>query len=149
MTATPVSILWRRLDLEGHDGCLLSRTDSRHSLEGQAIFIQDDKPCCLAYRVDCDTGWRTQSARVNGFLGGNRLHHAIERDSDGRWMLNGEPQHDVTGLIDVDLGFTPRVESACDPPVRSWHRRNDVLSGCLPDLSQTGTGASRTDLSAS
>ncbi|WP_245262093.1 putative glycolipid-binding domain-containing protein [Mesorhizobium sp. WSM3626] len=56
MTATPVSILWRRLDLEGHDGCLLSRTDSGHSLEGQAIFIQDDKPCCLAYRVDCDTG---------------------------------------------------------------------------------------------
>ncbi|MEI9420096.1 putative glycolipid-binding domain-containing protein [Mesorhizobium sp. Cs1299R1N1] len=107
MTATPVSILWRRLDLEGHDGCLLSRTDSGCSLEGQAIFIQDDKPCCLAYRVDCDTGWRTQSARVSGFLGGNRLHHAIERDSDGRWMLNGEPQHDVTGLIDVDLGFTP------------------------------------------
>ena len=67
MTVTTASILWRRLDVEGHDACLLSQADGAHSLEGQAIFVQDGKPCCLAYEVICEAGWRTRSARVDGF----------------------------------------------------------------------------------
>jgi len=107
MTVTTASILWRRLDVEGHDACLLSQADGAHSLEGQAIFVQDGKPCCLAYAVICDTGWRTRSARVDGILGMRELHYAIERRAHGAWMLNGEPQRGVAGLVDVDLGFTP------------------------------------------
>ncbi|BAB50328.1 putative glycolipid-binding domain-containing protein [Mesorhizobium japonicum] len=107
MTVMTASILWRRLDVEGHDACLLSQADGGHSLRGQAIFVQDGKPCCLAYEVICDTGWRTRSARVDGFLGLRELHYAIERRADGEWMLNGEPQRGVAGLVDVDLGFTP------------------------------------------
>ncbi|WP_214469457.1 putative glycolipid-binding domain-containing protein [Mesorhizobium sp. dw_380] len=107
MTRKMASILWRRLDVEGHDACLLSQTDGGFSLQGQAIVVQDGEPCCLAYEVICDAGWRTRSARVEGFLGMRKLHYEIERDSDGRWMLNGEPQNGVAGLVDVDLGFTP------------------------------------------
>lgn len=113
------SILWRRLDLEGHDACLLSESglpsesgrlsqpDVERSLKGQALFVHDDKPCSLAYEVTCDAGWRARSARVDGFLGTQDLHYAIERHADGGWTLNGERQGDVAGLIDVDLGFTP------------------------------------------
>ena len=107
MKVMTASILWRRLDVEGHDACLLSQGDGGHSLQGQAIFVQDGKPCCLAYEVICDAGWRTRSARVDGFLGMRKLHYGIERRADGEWMLNGEPQRDVAGLVDVDLGFTP------------------------------------------
>lgn len=106
MTVMMASILWRRLDVEGHDTCLLWQADGRR-LNGQAIFIQDGKPCCLAYEVICDDGWHTQVARVDGFLGLRKLHCAIERGSDGQWMLKGHPQQDVAGLVDVDLGFTP------------------------------------------
>ncbi|MER9949965.1 putative glycolipid-binding domain-containing protein [Mesorhizobium sp. M0047] len=66
MKEETASILWRRLDLEGYDACLLSPNDGGHSLEGQAIFIQDGQPCCLAYEVDCDAGWRTRAAQVDG-----------------------------------------------------------------------------------
>lgn len=107
MTVMTASILWRRLDIEGHDACLLSRIDEGHSLKGQAIFAQDGKPCCLAYEVICHAGWRTRAARVDGFLGLRKLHYAIDRGAGGEWMLNGEPQRDVAGLVDVDLGFTP------------------------------------------
>ncbi|WP_348629846.1 MULTISPECIES: putative glycolipid-binding domain-containing protein [unclassified Mesorhizobium] len=107
MKQETASILWHRLDVEGHDACLLSQTNVGHSLEGQAIFIQDGKPCCLGYEVICDVGWRTRSARIDGFLGTRKLHYAIERDSDGQWTLNGEVQQGVDGLVDVDLGFTP------------------------------------------
>lgn len=107
MTRKMASILWRRLDVEGHDACLLSQTDDGFRLQGQAIFVQDGTPCCLAYEAICDASWRTRSARVEGVLGMRSLDYEIERDSDCRWMLNGEPQHAATGLVDIDLGFTP------------------------------------------
>ncbi|WP_436261492.1 putative glycolipid-binding domain-containing protein [Mesorhizobium caraganae] len=107
MTLTLASILWRRLDVEGHDACLLSQAEGGYSLKGQAIFVQDGQPCCVAYQVTCDAGWQTKSARVDGFLGLRALRYAIERVADGRWTLNGEIQRDVAGLVDVDLGFTP------------------------------------------
>lgn len=107
MTPMTASILWRRLDVEGHDACLLSPTDGGQSLKGQAIFVHDGQPCCLAYEVICEAGWRTRSARVDGFFGSRELHYAIERGSSGQWMLNGEVQQGVAGLVDVDLGFTP------------------------------------------
>ena len=107
MTLTLASILWRRLDVEGHDSCLLSKAEDGYSLKGQAIFVQDDKPCCLAYEVVCDAVWQTRAARVDGLLGLRELHFVIERDAAGQWTLNGEVQRDVAGLVDVDLGFTP------------------------------------------
>ncbi|MDX8538056.1 putative glycolipid-binding domain-containing protein [Mesorhizobium abyssinicae] len=101
------SILWRRLDLEGHDACLLCEADDGWKLRGHALFVHDGKPCSLAYEADCDSGWRTRSARVDGFLGAETLHFEIERLADGGWTLNGAGQAEVAGLIDVDLGFTP------------------------------------------
>ncbi|MGX5845941.1 putative glycolipid-binding domain-containing protein [Mesorhizobium sp. PL10] len=106
MTSTPASILWRRLDVEGHDSCQLSQITDGYSLRGQAIFVQNDKPCCLAYEVVCDAGWETRAARVDGFLGLRELRYVIERDA-GQWTLNGDIQPEVAGLVDVDLGFTP------------------------------------------
>ncbi|WP_192251283.1 putative glycolipid-binding domain-containing protein [Mesorhizobium silamurunense] len=101
------SILWRRLDQEGHDGCLLAKAGDGWSLKGQAVFMQGGAPCGLSYEIDCDAGWGTRAARVEGFLGGDALHYQFDRLDDGDWMLNGEKQAQVMGLIDLDLGFTP------------------------------------------
>ncbi|TPI18865.1 putative glycolipid-binding domain-containing protein [Mesorhizobium sp. B4-1-1] len=101
------SILWRRLDLEGHDACLLCATQSGWRLKGHALFLHDGQPCSLAYAADCDVGWRTRFASVDGFLGTQTLRYEVERLADGRWALNGAEQAEVAGLVDVDLGFTP------------------------------------------
>ena len=107
MQETLASILWRRIDVEGHDGCrLLSRKDG-WELDGQALFEEDGKPCALAYRVSCDRSWQTRSASVRGFLGGREIVYEIERRSDGAWTLNGARQPEAEGLTDVDLNFTP------------------------------------------
>jgi len=59
------SILWRRLDLEGHDACLLSETDDGWKLKGHALFVHDSKPCRLAYDIDCDAGWQARSQAIH------------------------------------------------------------------------------------
>jgi len=107
MRATVASILWRRLDIEGHDGCLLSSGDGGQELAGQALFHHQGKPCGLAYAVRCDRHWQTRTASVRGFLGLDALSYDIERLADGTWTLNGVRQPQVDGLVDVDLGFTP------------------------------------------
>ncbi|RUU06397.1 hypothetical protein EOD23_13930 [Mesorhizobium sp. USDA-HM6] len=101
------SMLWRRLDVEGHDACLLCVTDGGWSLKGHVLFVHDGKPSSLAYEVGCDSGWRTRVARVDGLLATQELHYEIARRADGQWLLNGKDQANVAGLVDVDLGFTP------------------------------------------
>jgi len=101
------SVFWKRLDLEGHDVCRLAETAGGLILKGHALFAHEDGPCSLAYEVDCDTGWRTRGARVDGFCGTRELRYRIERLADGQWLLNGASQAEAAGLTDIDLGFTP------------------------------------------
>lgn len=101
------SILWRRLDQEGHHACLLGETDDGWCLKGHALFVHEGKPSSLAYDVSCDSGWRTRAARVDGFVALQKLRLEIERRADGQWLLNGKGHAEAAGLVDIDLGFTP------------------------------------------
>ncbi|RWA71725.1 MAG: hypothetical protein E5X49_12990 [Mesorhizobium sp.] len=103
---TIASILWRRLDQEGHDCWSLSRAGDGWSLKGQAAFLQEGAPCGLSYEIDCDAGWLARTARVAGFFG-DTLDYRFARLDDGGWALNGKKQTHVAGLVDLDLGFTP------------------------------------------
>ncbi len=107
MPETVATILWRRLDVEGHEACRLVRLDEGWQLAGRAVFQQDSEPCCLAYRVTCDQQWRTRSARMSGFFGRREISHEIVRHADASWTLDGAMQPQLDGLIDVDVGFTP------------------------------------------
>lgn len=98
---------WRRLDTEGHDACRLIRAANGWRLSGAAIFDHKGKPALLDYRVDCDAGWRTLSAHVEGSVGLEPLAFDIEPIGNGEWLLNGEKQPEAKGCIDLDLGFTP------------------------------------------
>lgn len=104
---TPATILWKRLDVEGHDCCRLSRLDGGWTLSGQAVFDQAGEPCGLSYEVSCDEAWHTRAATVAGWMGPRDLRFSIERSASGVWRLNGDAQPQVAGLVDVDLGFTP------------------------------------------
>lgn len=107
MAETVGFILWKRIDVEGHDACRLTSDENWLEIAGNAVFLQDAKPCGLSYLVQCDARWRTRSAQVAGFLGDARIRYDIGRLEDGTWTLNGSPQPRAAGLVDLDLGFTP------------------------------------------
>jgi hypothetical protein len=106
-SVNPASILWRRLDSEGHDACRLARVDEGFRLEGFAAFGDERGPCGLAYVVECDATWHTRAARVTGSSADQPIDLRIARTELGGWLLNGAPQPAVDRLLDVDLGFTP------------------------------------------
>jgi hypothetical protein len=101
------TILWRRLDAPGHDACGLSSSSEGWRLAGTAVFSCEGQPCRLCYEVDCDASWHTRSAKVAGWVGRTALRLDIEAMRGGRWGFNGTEQAELTGLVDVDLGFTP------------------------------------------
>ena len=101
------TILWRRLDLPGHESARLERAGDGWTLAGAAIFTYEERLCRLYYEVCCDGGWRTTGARVAGWVGDDAVEAVIEADEAGRWRLNGRECPQVEGCIDVDLNFSP------------------------------------------
>src|SRR5262245_53300092 len=101
-------ILWRRLDLPGHDIATLEAIDAGWRLSGTAVFADDQRrPCRLDYLVICDSAWRTTAASVIGVVGDRDIDLGVSVDRDRRWRANGEECRGVEGCVDIDLGFTP------------------------------------------
>jgi hypothetical protein len=141
---TTAAILWRRLDMPGHDACRLDHTADGWCLQGAAVFSQEGMPACLDYRVACDRAWRTREGAVHGWLGGETINLQIEHAGAGRWLLNGDVIPNLDACTDLDFGFTPAtnllqlrrialgVGEAADVPV-AWL---DVTVGTLSRLDQ-------------
>jgi hypothetical protein len=105
------SILWRRLDLPGHELARLAARGEGWELSGTAVFAAEPGPCRLDYAVTCDAGWRTSSARVRGTIGEREVDIDVAVDAARRWRLNGQECPSVAGALDVDLGFSPSTNT--------------------------------------
>lgn len=102
---TGSGILWRRLDLPGHDSARLTTGDAVE-IAGMTVF-RDSEDTALRYTVRCDGSWRTRDASVAGWVGSRPVSLDLRRDDDGAWLLNGEAADSVRGCVDIDLNFTP------------------------------------------
>lgn len=104
---TNESILWRGIDMPGHDACRLFSLNGRWHLSGAAVFSHKQQPCCLNYEVISDQHWKTVSARISGWLGQDPVKFEITAGPDLKWRINGVEKPAVDGCTDVDLNFTP------------------------------------------
>jgi len=141
---TIAAVLWRRLDVPGHDACRLEQCAGGWRIEGTAVFAENGRPTQLAYQVTCDDGWRTLHGEVHGWAGSERVSFSVARAPDGVWRLNGAPVSGLEGCLDLDYGFTPAtnllqlrraalaVGQAADVPV-AWL---DVSAATLDRLEQ-------------
>lgn len=109
------SILWRRLDRPGAEAARVSRPGGAWKLEGSVVLEEQGNPCALRYLVTCDATWHTQRATVHGWIGPIRVDVSIEVGDEGQWTLNGDPQPQVAGCVDIDLQFSPVTNTV---PVR-------------------------------
>ena len=99
-------LLWRRLDVPGHEACRLSEHPWGFQLEGCAVFIEGGISVCMRYDIGCDAGFRSQRAHVTGWRGARNIDIRVEQLTAG-WSLNGEELPEVRGCSDFDLGFSP------------------------------------------
>jgi hypothetical protein len=100
-------ILWRRLDLPGHEVAEITQHRNRWNLAGIALFAYRRQPCRLDYEIECDMSWGTRDVTVRGQIGEAPVSLVLSRGPDDSWLANDVPQPAVQGCIDVDLGFSP------------------------------------------
>jgi len=102
-----VAIVWRRLDVPGHEAAELLQTADGWRISGSAVFIHDALPCRLDYVILCDRRWQTARCDVSGFIATRALSVTLMRDSHSRWTVDGDPAPALDGCVDVDLAFSP------------------------------------------
>jgi hypothetical protein len=102
----PTLAFWRRLDRPGHDACRLEFTGAAWVLSGHAVFLDDEGPASLAYRVIVGEDWVTRVGRVIGWVGERPVDWTVQRDAGG-WRLDGRPAPGLEACRDLDFGFTP------------------------------------------
>ncbi len=100
-------ILWRRLDVPGHDAAGLREARDGAELRGVAVFQDQGGPTALRYTVRCDADWRTTEGIVDGWCGARPVELRLVRSHSGAWTLNGAACPSVAGCADLDLSFTP------------------------------------------
>lgn len=106
------SLVWRRLDMPGHESVRLHHAPDGYVLEGRVVVAHPRAgPSFLEYEVRCDSRWHTRRADVGGWIGDAAFRVQIDADGDGGWRRDGVPQPAVQGCLDVDLGFTPSTNT--------------------------------------
>jgi hypothetical protein len=101
------TILWRRLDIPGHEIATILRHPEGWLLNGVAILVDAGKPCRVEYEIRCDAQWSTRACVLRGSIGTRRVHIDIERTVSGEWTHDGVKVEAVRGCEDIDLGFSP------------------------------------------
>src|ERR1044072_4863166 len=101
------TMIWRRLDMPGHESVRVFFAEDSWYLEGTSVFLYGDKPCRLDYLIECDENWLTTAADITGWTGDELIDLEIDIDEDRRWFINGKESPEVKGCIDIDFHFSP------------------------------------------
>ena len=104
-------IRWRRLDNPGREEACIERTVTGWRLTGELDIEEPGLGARLRYAIECDPEWRTRSALVEGEAGGTPIRFALAADGAGQWTREGAPLSDLSGALDIDLGFTPATNT--------------------------------------
>ncbi len=111
LTHLPRTVLWRRIDVEGMDACSFAQRGDDCEISGTALFLDGKQTAKFDYRVSCTSDWSSLSAWVGGWIGSTKKELTISRSPAGMWIMDGVEVAGVTGLLDVDLGFTPATNT--------------------------------------
>ena len=102
---------WRRLDVPGREEACIEHTATGWRLSGELNVEEVGLVARLRYVIECDPEWRTRSALVEGDAGGASIRFSLAADGAGQWTRDAAPLPDLTGALDVDLGFTPATNT--------------------------------------
>ena len=102
---------WRRLDVPGREDARIKQTSAGWRLTGRLHVEEEGVLARLRYEIDCDAEWRTRSAVIEGEASGQAVRFVLATDGSGRWTRDGQALPELTGALDVDLGFTPATNT--------------------------------------
>ena len=100
---------WRRLDTSGLEYAEVESAPSR--LQGELVYLDEEGPCAVSYRVDCDDAGITTRVTVSSRRCGIASGRSLVRHHDGTWTVDEGVRPDLAGLCDIDLSVTPATNT--------------------------------------
>lgn len=107
MTKEGETILWRRLDLPGHEIATIVSTADGWCLGGVAVLVESGRPCRVEYEIRCDARWVTRQCAIRGHVGEQPVSLDVQRDPTAHWSIDDIEVPALEGCDDIDLGFSP------------------------------------------
>jgi hypothetical protein len=97
--------------VRGHEAACIEHTATGWRLNGELDVEEAGLTARLRYVIECDPEWRTRSTLVEGDAGGASIRFSLAADGAGQWTCDAAPLPDLSGALDVDLGFTPATNT--------------------------------------
>ena len=100
----PATAAWRHLDARaGFEVLFLHREADGYRFEGHSTAVEDGEMWGIRYHLTVDANWATRTAHIAGrsALGSSEVR--LEADGNGLWRVDGRPEPQLDGCLDVDL----------------------------------------------
>lgn len=100
----PHAAAWRHGgDREGFEAAFFETDAGGVRLQGHTAAAEEGQVWVVRYEIRVDPNWDTVTARTWAFSSTGEREAMVDRDSSGRWRVNGSPRPDLDGCLDVDL----------------------------------------------
>ena len=101
------NILWSGIEYNSLENCLVKTTDTGAEINSVIVGGYDGKIYHVEYQIRTNENWETIFVEIKSQHSNIRDYFIFESDAKGNWALNGKPEDQFQGCIDVDIPVTP------------------------------------------
>lgn len=115
------SLIWVCNKCPSYEYFTLSQSSSGNVLHG-TVIAYETLPMLINYRICCDLNWQTMSAEISQRIGGKKKTLTLQTNDRQNWVIDQNPQPTLSGLVDVDLEFSPSTNTL---PIRRLNLKDN------------------------
>jgi uncharacterized protein len=103
-------LYWEKQSSSGSEYLEISYENQTILAESTVLFIEDDVPQRVVYRILLDKNWKVMNLFFINHTLGKTLY--LFSNGEGFWFDdNGDEIHDLRGAVDIDISCTPFTNS--------------------------------------
>jgi uncharacterized protein len=104
-------LIWYSAELQSSEHFVSEVGDEGQRLRGIVVLPIDGRPGHLSYQIAADAAWRTRQVDILIGRPEGETHIGIAVSGSAQWVKDGEPMPELSGCLDIDLGWTPATNT--------------------------------------
>ncbi len=115
------NILWTGIEYNSLENCLVITTNTGAEINSVIVGRYGEKIYRVEYQIRTNQNWETIFVEIKSQHSNTPEHLIFESDASGNWLLNGKPENQFQGCIDVDIPLTPFTNTL---PIKRLNMKN-------------------------
>jgi hypothetical protein len=147
------NILWTGIEYHSLENCILTIMDKGSEINSFVIGAYANELYRIAYRIRTNQYWETIFCEITSQIYSTVEMIEFRREGKESWYVNGRPDENFNGCIDIDISLTPFTNTL---PINRLHLSEkegkqikvlyvDVLGRKMIPVQQKYTRLSQTD----